>query len=90
MKKPGTGSDDPYSLHYLRRRTRDLATAKTRAITDPLADWALRRMRLDGRPYTFQGHAYLRAIYDETARFWAKVMRNWRVSCRHRSGAPSS
>ena len=36
-------------------------------MSDPLADWALRRVRLDGKPFRFEGHEYLRAIYDDTA-----------------------
>ena len=27
----------------------------------------MRRIRLDGRPFSFEGHEYLRAIYDDTA-----------------------
>ena len=33
----------------------------------PLARWALKRIRLDGRPFRFEGHEYLRAIYDDTS-----------------------
>jgi len=32
-----------------------------------LAEWAVRRIRLAGRPFSFAGHEYLRAIYDDTA-----------------------
>ena len=46
----------------------ELATAKTKSQSDPLASWALRRIRLDGRPYSFEGHEYLRAIFDDTSR----------------------
>ena len=52
---------------YLRGRAAELALPATRAISEPLADWALRRVRLDGRPFRFEGHEYLRAIYDDTA-----------------------
>ncbi|MCH6590974.1 MAG: phage terminase large subunit family protein, partial [Proteobacteria bacterium] len=45
----------------------ELALPATRAVSEPLADWALRRVRLDGRPFRFEGHAYLKAIYDDTA-----------------------
>jgi hypothetical protein len=45
----------------------ELATAATRASTEPLADWALKRIRLEGRPFRFEEHEYLRAIYDDTA-----------------------
>jgi hypothetical protein len=46
----------------------ELASPKTRSSSDPLARWALRQIRLDGRPFSFQGHEYLRAIYDDKAR----------------------
>jgi hypothetical protein len=36
-------------------------------VSDPLAQWALRRVRIDGKPFRFDGHEYLRAIYDDTA-----------------------
>ena len=52
---------------YLRGRWSELATATTRAVSEPQADWALRKVRLDGRPFRFEGHTYLRAIYDDTA-----------------------
>lgn len=44
----------------------ELASPATRASTDPLARWAERYVRLDGRPFSFAGHAYLRALYDDT------------------------
>ncbi len=46
---------------------RELASPSRRSVTDPLAQWALARIRLDGRPFSFEGHEYLRAIYDDTA-----------------------
>jgi len=52
---------------YLRGRVSELASPATRAVSEPLAQWALRRIRLDGKPLSFEGHAYLRAIYDDTA-----------------------
>jgi hypothetical protein len=52
---------------YLRKRARELATPAVRALNDPLGAWAEKRIRLEGRPFTFQGHEYLRAIYDDTA-----------------------
>ena len=52
---------------YLRKRAIELASPATRAISDPLAEWALRKIRLDGRPFRFEGHEYLRAIYNDTA-----------------------
>jgi hypothetical protein len=52
---------------YLRKRAMELASPATRALTDPLGAWALKRIRLEGRPFRFTGHEYLRAIYDDTA-----------------------
>ena len=52
---------------YLRSRVSEVARAETRATSEPLARWALRRIRLEGRPFSFEGHQYLRAIYDDTA-----------------------
>ena len=45
----------------------ELASAATRSITDPLAEWTVKRVRLDGRPFSFDGHAYLRTIFDDTS-----------------------
>ena len=67
MKRRGTASGKPSSLGYLKRRSRELATAATRAFSDPLAAWTLKRIRLDGLPFRFDGHEYLRAIYNDTA-----------------------
>ena len=33
-----------------------------------MAEWALRRIRLEGQPFSFAGHEYLREIYDDQAR----------------------
>ena len=52
---------------YLRGRIAEIASASTRATSEPLAAWALRRIRLDGKPFRFEGHEYLRTIYDDTA-----------------------
>jgi hypothetical protein len=60
-KQPGTGR------FYLRRRALELATPTTRALTDPLAAWAVKKIRLEGVPFRFEGHEYLRAIYDDTS-----------------------
>ncbi len=58
----------PASLRaYLRGRSAALARPSTRATSEPLADWAQRRIRLDGRPFRFEGHEYLRTIFDDTA-----------------------
>jgi phage terminase large subunit GpA len=56
-----------FGVEYLKKRAMELATPATRAINDPLAAWALRKIRLDGRPFSFDGHEYLRAIYDDTS-----------------------
>src|SRR5437879_10432992 len=66
-KKRATAYVVPFSTHYLKRRTTELATAKTRSLTDPLAAWAVKRIRLEGLPFRFDGHEYLRAIYDDTS-----------------------
>ncbi len=52
---------------YARGRVAELARPATRAASEPLALWAQRRIRLDGKPFTFAGHEYLRALYDDTA-----------------------
>ena len=44
-----------------------MATPATRSVSDPLAEWAAGRIRLEGRPFSFEGHEYLRAIYDDTS-----------------------
>jgi len=54
-------------MPYLRRRITELASPKTRSFSDPLAKWSERNIRLDGKPFRFEGHEYLRAIYDDTA-----------------------
>src|SRR3989304_3980369 len=67
MKRRGSGFAGLSSKRYLMKRGVELATAATRALTDPLASWAVRRIRLDGLPFRFDGHEYLRAIYDDTS-----------------------
>ena len=52
---------------YLRNRAAEIARPETRAVSEPLADWTRRRIRLDGKPFRFEGHEYLRTIYDDTA-----------------------
>jgi hypothetical protein len=52
---------------YVRGRVAEIAHPLTRATSEPLAQWAQRRIRLEGRPFSFAGHAYLRAIYDDAA-----------------------
>lgn len=44
-----------------------LASPATRSLTDPLASWAVKRIRLEGLPFRFDGHEYLRALYDDTS-----------------------
>src|SRR5437867_10007696 len=67
MRRRGTGFAGPFSTHYLKRRTTELASPKTRSLTDPLAAWAVQRIRLEGRPFRFEGHEYLRAIYNDSS-----------------------
>src|SRR5437867_4329257 len=67
MKKRVIVSAGRFSRRYLRKRMRELASPATRSRTDPLAAWALKRIRLEGRPFSFEGHEYLRAIYDDTS-----------------------
>ncbi len=52
---------------YIRARMMEVASVETRAVAEPLAEWAVRRIRLDGKPFSFEGHEFLRAIYDDTA-----------------------
>jgi hypothetical protein len=67
MKKPATGFVVPFSTRYLKRRTTELASPATRSLTEPLAAWALKKIQLEGRPFKFDGHEYLRAIYNDQA-----------------------
>src|SRR5262245_6592139 len=52
---------------YFRGRVVEFARPETRASADPLAEWASRKIRLEGKPFTFDGHEYLRAIYDDAS-----------------------
>jgi hypothetical protein len=36
-------------------------------MSKPLAEWVVARIRLEGRPFRFEGHEYLRAIYNDTS-----------------------
>ncbi len=45
----------------------EITSPALRAATEPLALWAERRIRLEGKPFSFEGHEYLRAIYDDPA-----------------------
>ncbi len=62
MRRPGISGSG-----YVRKRSMELGTPATRALTDPLAAWVVKKIRLEGRPFRFEGHAYLRAIFDDTA-----------------------
>src|SRR5574342_88145 len=68
MRRSATGSAGPSSARFLRDLARELTSPKTRALIDPLARWTERRILLEGRQFSFAGHEYLRALYDETAR----------------------
>lgn len=58
----------PHRLRgYVRARAGEIAKVTTRATSEPLAEWAIRRIRLDGRPFSFAGHEFLRPIYDDTS-----------------------
>lgn len=52
---------------YIRGRVSEMASPATRATTEPLAGWAQKRIRLEGKPFRFDGHEYLRTIYNDTA-----------------------
>src|SRR5213594_1707131 len=52
---------------YAQARLNDLASPEARATGVPLAAWALKRIRLDGKPFSFEGHEYLRGLYDDTS-----------------------
>ncbi|MBU1320377.1 MAG: phage terminase large subunit family protein [candidate division Zixibacteria bacterium] len=67
MRRPGIVSVATFSQRYLKKRVPELAAPATRAISDPLAEWAVERVRLEGLPFRFEGHEYLRAIYDDTS-----------------------
>src|SRR3989442_7075781 len=72
-RKEGTeviwrGGELPRDLRScLRSRVLEIALPGTRATSEPLAEWAQRHIRLDGKPFSFEGHAYLRALYDDTS-----------------------
>src|SRR2546427_5946085 len=65
MNQSGNGSPLAFSRGYLKSRVSELASPALRAATEPLALWAERRIRLEGRPFSFEGHEYLREIYDD-------------------------
>jgi hypothetical protein len=51
---------------YAHTRLNELASPEARASGVPLARWSTDRIRLDGKPFSFAGHEYLRALYDDT------------------------
>lgn len=53
------------SRGYLKTRLSELTSPATRASSEPLALWAEKRIRLEGKPFSFEGHEYLREIYDD-------------------------
>ncbi len=57
----------PFSRGYLRSRLSELTSPATRASSEPLGLWVERRIRLEGKPFSFDGHEYLRAVYDDTS-----------------------
>src|SRR5947209_1862114 len=67
MKKPRTGSAGRSSPRYLRNLARELASPKTRSLIEPLAQWASKRIILEGRQFSFEGHEYLKGPYDDTS-----------------------
>jgi Phage terminase large subunit gpA, ATPase domain len=67
MTMLGNGSPSLSSRGYLRSRLPEITSPATRATSEPLALWSERRVRLDGKPFSFEGHEYLRAIYDDTS-----------------------
>ncbi len=52
---------------YLTGRLMEVVSPAVRTRSQPLANWAVREVRLDGKPFAFAGHAYLRAIYDDVS-----------------------
>jgi hypothetical protein len=66
-RRSASGSGKRFSEPYLKRRMQELASPTTRSLSEPLSGWVLKRLRLDGRPFWFEGHEYLRTIYDDTA-----------------------
>ncbi|MGH9867061.1 MAG: phage terminase large subunit family protein, partial [Candidatus Polarisedimenticolia bacterium] len=67
MRRRGSGSASGSWQPYLGKRALELRTRTSRALTDPLAEWACSRIRLEGRPFSFAGHEFLRGIYDDTS-----------------------
>jgi len=67
MNQSESKSPSLSSRGYLRSRLSELTSPATRASSEPLGLWAEKRIRLEGKPFSFEGHEYLRAIYDDTS-----------------------
>src|SRR5215204_2954135 len=67
MTMSGNGSPSLSSRGYLKSRLSELTSPATRASSEPLAPWVEKRIRLEGKPFSFEGHEYLRGIYDDTS-----------------------
>jgi hypothetical protein len=52
---------------YTHSRLNELASPEARASGMPLGTWSSERIRLDGKPFSFAGHEYLRGLYDDTS-----------------------
>jgi len=64
MSRPRPGR---IARRYAQYRLNELASPETRATGVPLAIWALRRIRLDSKPFSFEDHEYLRSLYDDSS-----------------------
>lgn len=67
MKRLATGSLPPSGVAYLKNRLAELTLPETKRRVEPLAKWAERRIRLDQKRFSFEGHESLRALYDDDA-----------------------
>ena len=52
---------------YLTGRLMEMASPGVRTRSQPVATWAVKRVRLDGKPFSFEGHTYLRELYDDSS-----------------------
>src|SRR6266850_4514722 len=67
MKPLETVSLTPSLKRYLKKRALTLKTVRYQPSAEPLAQWAEHRIVLEGRPFSFEGHEYLRGPYNDTA-----------------------
>src|SRR5262245_15958624 len=67
MKTPGTGLAGRSSARFLKSLALELTSRKTQLLTEPLAQWAQSRIILEGRRFSFEGHEYLKGLYDDTS-----------------------